>query len=477
MLPSVFGLLLALALPAGSARPVALADTVVPGAGKPHTTRDRHATLEGWDRRVRRAVWDRSRAVGGLYYDRGVLRRWTRQMDHEYDLDLFSILPTPADDAAFYASSKGFRSSAGSITTGSFVVESELRTGAQLVGPLALDLHVVQQEDLSAERAFVELGYRVDLGRGHEVALRHTIASLKLDLDFEVLYAFRTRQLDVELAAGRLDGLNNLVNETLVPSPVHFDTLRVYDATPLWLRGSVSVPVGPARIEAVGGITPTARASVRSQTVDQARFTYDSAFRYGGVLAEVELAGPALVVGATASGSRSESARRTPSDVAEPSDFASRQLQLRGGVFALGAWRAFRAQAWWTRERTSDQQEGSAFAGSTVDKPYDVEERWDWARLRLDWVPGAVRGPTVGGEYAAGLRSFPVEGDREEIQREVLRFFPYGPNRRATLRVGYRFSPRADVTFGLSRDLDGDPFYNDQKRTYDGAYVRLRALW
>ena len=470
MLSSALGLLLALALPAGPAR-TAAADTVRPA---PHT---RHATLDGWDRRVRTAVWDRSHAFGGLYYDRGVLRRWTTQMDHEYDLDLFSILPTPADDAAFYASPNGVRSSAGSITTGSFAVESELATGARLVGPLGLDVRFVQQEDLSAERAFVELGYRVDLGRGHAVALRHSLASLKMDLDVELVYAYRHPRLDVELAAGRLDGLNNLVNETLVPSPVHFDTLRVYDTTPVWLRGSASAPLGPARVEAVGGVTPTARASVRSQTDAASRFSFDSAFRYGGVLAEVELAGPALVVGATASGSRSESARRTPADVAERSDVASRQLQIRGGVFALGAWRAFRGQVWWMRERASDRQGGSAFAGSTVDKPYDVEERWDWTRLRLDWMPGVDRGPTVGAEYAAGLRRFPVEGDQEEVQREVLRFYPYGPNRRATLRVGYRFSPRADVTFGLSRDLDGDPFYRDDKRTYDGAHVRLRALW
>ena len=474
MLSPVLGLLLALALPAGSAQPTARADTVRPA---PPAERARHATLFGWDRRVRTAVWDRSHAVGGLYADRGVLGRWTRQMDHEYDLDLFSILPTPADDAAFYASPRGVRTSAGSITTAHFVVESEVQTGARLAGPLALDLRVVQQEDLSAERALVELGYRVDLGRGHAVALRHSLASLKVDLDVELVYAYRHRRLDVELAAGRLDGLNNLVNATLVPSPVHVDTLRVYETPPVWLRGRVSVPVGPARVEAVGGVTPAARAAVRSQTVEQARFSYESAFRYGGVLAEVELAGPALVVGATASGSRSASARRTPPDVAERSDVASRQLQLRGGVFALGAWRALRGQAWWTRERAADQQGGSAFAGATVDGPYDVEERWTWTRLRLDWVPGAARGPLVGAEVAAGLRRFPVEGDQEEIQREVLRFFPYGPNRRVTLRAGYRFSPRADVVFGASVDLDGDPFLTGQDNTYDGAYVRLRALW
>lgn len=473
MLSLLVGLLAALgplgAGPAGgSAGGPAPPDTVAP---------PRHVTLEGWDRRMRLAAWDRSHAAGGLYYDRGVLRLWTRQMDHEYDLDLFSIKPTLADDAAFYAARAGFRTAAGSITTGSFVIESELRAATPLAGPLGLDVRVVQQEDLSAERAFVELGYHVDLGKGHRLGVRHSFASLKSDLDAEVVYGFRHPRLDAELSVGRLDIVNNLVNVTLVPSPVHFDTLRVYDTTPYWLAGRVSLPLGPARLEAAGGLAPRARADVFSQTDPAARFVYDSAFGYWGALAEVEAWGPALVVGATASQSQSDAARRAPAGARTPSDYAARQTETRGGVFALARWRALRAEAWWTHERRSDRQHGTAFGGSTIDKPYDVEERWDWTRLRLDWAPGRRWGPTLGLEYAAGLRSFPVEGDEQEIEREVLRFYPYGPNRRLTLRAGARFSPRADVTFGASRDLDGDPFYNDKVRAYDGAYVRIRAVW
>ena len=440
------------------------------------TVRPRHVTLEGWDRRTRMAVWDQSHAVGGVFYDRGVLRRWTRQMDHEYDLDHFSVKPTLADDAAFYASERGFRTAAGSITNGSFVIESELQTRETLVGPLGIDVRFVQQEDLSAERAFVELGYHVDLGKGHRLGVRHSFASLKTDLDAELVYQYTHRQLDAELSAGRLDIVNNLINKTLVPDRVHFDTLRVYQTPPTWFAGRVSVPVGPVRFEAVGGLAPESRAEVRSQTVEQARFQFDNAFAYGGGLAEAEVFGPNLVVGAMASGSQSDAARRTPPEVIASSDYSARQVQIRGGVFALAKWRSLRAEVWWMRERASDRQWGSSFAGSTIDKPYDIEERWDWARVRIDWAPGTGLGPTIGAEYAHGLRNYPVEGDLEEIQREVLRFFPYSPNRRVTLRAGFRFSPRTEVVFGLNGDLDRDAFYNDGGRPFDGAHVRIRVV-
>ena len=444
---------------------------------EPDTVRPRYVTLEGWDRRVRLAAWDRSHAVGGLYYDRGVLRRWTREMDHEYDLDNFSIKPTLADDADFYAAENGFRTAAGSITTGSFVVESELTTGVHLIGPLSLDLRFVQQEDLQATRATVQLGYQVDLGKGHQVGLRHSVASLKMDIDAELVYQFAHPKLDAELSVGRLDIANNIINEVLVPSSYHFDTLRVYQTVPYWLAGRLSMPVGPIRFEAVGGLSPESRADVRSQTVEQARFRYDNAFAYWGGLAEAEVLGPNLVVGAMASQSQSDARRRTPPEVIASSNFTTRQTQIRGGVFALAKWKSLRAQAWWMHERVADRQWGSSFAGSTIDKPYGIEETWDWTRLRLDWRPGTRWGPLVGIEYAAGLRDFPVEGDMEEIQREVLRFFPYGPNRRATARLGFRFSPNADVQFGISRDLDDDPFFPDQDRRYDGIHLRIRAVW
>ncbi|MEO0558001.1 MAG: hypothetical protein AAF170_07440 [Bacteroidota bacterium] len=444
---------------------------------EPDTIQRRHVTLEGWDRRVRTAVWDRSHAFGGLYYDRGVLRRWTPEMDHEYDLDNFSIKPTPADDAAFYAGHHGFRTAAGSITTGSFVIESELVTGATLTGPLDLEVRFVQQEDLQATRSGVEVGYHADLGKGHRVGLRHSVTSLKMDIDAELVYEIDRPELDAELSLGRLDIANNIINEVLVPSSYHFDTLRVYQTVPYWIAGRMSMPVGPIRFEAVGGISPESRADVRSQTVEQARFAYHNTFAYWGGLAETEVLRDHLVVGAVASQSQSDAARRTPDDVVARSHYDARQVQLRGGVFALARWRSLRAQAWWMHERASDRQWGSSFEGSTIDREYGIEERWDWTRLRLDWEPGVRWGPLVGIEYAAALRSFPVEGDQEELQREVVRFFPYGPNRRVTARLGFRFSPNADLTFGASRDLDNDPFFPDQNRRYDGIHIRVRALW
>ena len=443
------------------------------------TARVPRVALAGWDRRVRLAAWDRSHSAGGVFADRGVMQRWTRAMDHEYDLDLFSALPTPADDAVFYAAENGFRTSAGSITTGHFAVESELHVSVALAHRVGLGVRLVQQEDLSARRAALELGYSVDVGRGHRVGLRHSLAEYKADLDAEVTYRYAppaAHGATVEATVGRLDIVNNLFTETFVPSVINDDTLRVYAASPYWASGRVSVPVGRVRVEVAGGASPWSRADVHSQSDARVRFGYDSRFAFGGVLAEVTVS-DALVAGAIATGTRSEASRRTPAGVVAQSDYAARQAERRVGVFALGRWRSLRGEAWAAQEWRSDRQAGTAFAGASIDTAYAVAERWTWLRARADWRPGARRGALLGAELVAGLRAFPVVGDREEIQREVLAFYPYGPNWRLTLRAGYRVSPDAEVVVGAALDLDRDPFLAGLDRRYDGAHVRLRATW
>ena len=442
------------------------------------TARVRYATLEGWDRRVRLAAWDRSHAAGGIYTDRGAMQRWTRAMDHEYDLDLFTTLPTPADDAAFYAAPNGVRTSAGSITTGHFATETELQVAVPLTRRLRLGARFVQQEDLSARRGAVELSYLVDVGRGHRLGARHSLGEFKSDLDAELVYRYAGR-VTGEATVGRLDVANNFIYATLVPSSYHDDTLRVYEAAPYWATGRVSVPLGRVRVEATGGASPRSRAAVRSQTVPEAQFHYDSRFAYGGALVEAEIAEGrtgGLVVGALASGLRTGTARRTPPGIAAVAGYAAWQSEARLGVFALGRWRTFHAEAWWARERRTDRQDGQAFAGAALNSAYSIDERWTWVRLRADWQPGRRRGPTLGAEFAQSLRSFPAPGDRQEV-RQVLAFGPYGPSRRVTARAGWRFSPAAEVVVGASADLDLDLFLERTDRRYDSAHVRFRATW
>lgn len=438
-------------------------------------------TLRGWDRRVRTAVQDPTHSNGGRYSDRGPLRRWTPDMDHEYDLDLFVIRPTLADDAAFYATENGIRSSAGSITTGHFAIESEARVAPRVADLFQLVARIVQQEDLSARRAAVELGYFADLGKGQSVGVRHTFAEFKSDLDAEVVWRGYGRSgWEGEASFGLLDAANNLINDGLVPDPVHDDTLRVYRSPPLWLSGRASVPVGDVRVEALGGLAPHRVADVRLQSEPTDAFTLGEAWAHGGVLVEAVVARGdrrSLVVGGLARGTRSVFERENVADLPDTTRYSTRQVTWEVGAFALGRWRSLAGQAWLAREGVADRQAGVGFRGSAIGGPFDVAERWTWLRLRTDWAPGMRSGPTVGMELAADLRSFPNPDDQAELEREVMRFYPYGPNSRATVRLGWRFSPHADIVFGGSRDLDGDPFYTQPRGRYDGAYVRLRATW
>ena len=453
-----------------------------PGAAVP-AVRDTvpRASLEGWDRRVRTAVWDRTHTIGGRYQDRGPLRRWTPDMDHEYDLDLFVIRPSPADDAAFYASEGGARSSAGSVSTGHFAIESEVRAAPRVGGPFLLEARLVAQEDLSARRAAAEFGYFADLGRGQRVGVRHSFAEFKSDLDAELVWrGSGARGWRAEASVGLLDAVNNLINDGLVPDPVHDDTVRVYRSRPLWLAGRGSVPLGPVRVEAVGGLAPRRTADVRLQSDPVDRFEVSQSWAHGGLLAETvltETPSRSLVIGALARGTRAGWGRASADGAPDTSRYTARQTTWELGAFALARWRSARGEVWLGREGVADRQSGEAFAGSVLSGPFDVSERWTWARLRADWAPGLTSGPTLGGELTAGLRSFPDPEDEAELEREILRFFPYGPNRRATARLGWRLSPRADFVFGLSVDLDGDPFYTEPRGRYDGAYVRFRANW
>lgn len=57
----------------------------------------------------RRRLRDRWHAYDGLFFDRGVLRRLTPAMDHEYDMDLLMYGFTADEDAAWYASDHAVR--------------------------------------------------------------------------------------------------------------------------------------------------------------------------------------------------------------------------------------------------------------------------------------------------------------------------------------------------------------------------------
>lgn len=438
-------------------------------------------TLRGWHERVQRALWNQSGGFGGTYYDRGLLRRNTYPMDHEYRLDVYAIRPSLAEETRFIEAENGFRTSGGSIDYGRLAVESELKAAVDVTESFGLEVKVVQQEDQSAKRLFLVPAYTWAINDKHLVGLRHSIQSFKQDIDAEAFYRYRNPKqgIQAELSLARLDVFNELINDVLVPDPVHIDTVRVFEQAPWAVSGHVKAPIwGPFLGEIVGGVQRRSVARTYLQSDSSDAFEFTSTFRYLGMLLEAEVLPGHLNVGGELRGTRSSVSRHAEQNSPNPSDYAASQSSFLMGLFANGRWRNFSGEGQLAREVYEDAQWGRAFGGSIVDGPYRVGERWTWIKLRADAHLHKNRlGPYAGIEYNAGFRSFKEEDDEEEIQDSgVVRFRARGPNHRIALRLGYRISDRADVVLGVNYDVDGDSFLPGVRR-FDGVWSRILVTW
>ncbi len=434
-----------------------------------------HVTLEGWVHDLRVAAWDRSGAVGGMYFDRGVFRYRTPRMDHEYGLDKFTVGFTLAEDADFYAYRNGFRSRAVSVTTSDFAALTQLHVTTPLGEFIDLRIDAELQDDFEARRLALRLGYEVEVVEGHRVGFAHSLARAKPDMDFGLYYRYQgAHGLVAEAEVAALDGLNNMI-DGLTASPFNRDTLRNYSTAPYMFTARIASRIVPRfRGEVALGVQSRSVANVRSLSHDSLRFTYEDAFRYAGFLVEGDAWPGHLTTGAVAQFTSSTTTRRADPDALNPADYTTRQPYSRLGAFALGRWGRMHAEAWLYYDHYTDEQEGTLFGGASIDGPYLFEETRTWLRAEVGAVTGVGLGATI--SYLADLRSFPKG---EGLDDRYLAFIPHRPNHRLTLKLSYHFSDRAVFDGGASLDLDNDHFFPDptSRSRYDGIYLRLRANW
>ncbi len=432
-------------------------------------------TLKGWVHDLRVAAWDRAGSAGGRYFDRGVFHYRTPRMDHEYDLDMFTVGFTMAEDAAFYAFDNGFRSRAISVTTSDFATQTQIHATTALSERIALRIDSDLQDDLQARRLALRLGYEMEVAEGHTVGLTHSLARAKADMDMGGYYRFENGKhwaAEVEVIA--LDGLNNIIGG-LTASPFNRDTLRHYTDAPFMLSSRVSVPVLPRiRGEAAFGVQPRAKANIRSLNHDSLRFNFEDAFSYAGLLLEVEAWPGHITSGAVAKFTSSTSTRTADADARRPANYVTRQAYSRLGAFALGNWGKLHAETFVYFDHYADEQEGELFGGATVDGSYLFEEQRTWIRAKI----GAMTpiGVDASLAYQADLRTYP-EG--EGLGDRYYAFIPHRPNHRLTLSFSLPFSQNAVLDGGTTFDLDNDHFFPDPRSRshYDGTYLRLRANW
>lgn len=439
------------------------------------------ATLHGWKEEVRLALLDQRHAYGGLYYDRGAMRRLTPDMDHEYGLDITTAGFTLADDAAWYRSASGFRSYAGSIDKSRFATKSHFRQRVDLANRHTFLLEGIQQEDLRVQRAWVEIGYAYRIAPGHQIGVSQTAGSYKPDLDLTLSYAMGGRErgrLLVELTS--LDVFNDLIFETIGADPALEDTVRRYQSPPLLVALEVETPRlrgawRGLRGEMMLGWQPEVEARVASQRSESDPFRWRSAFRYAGMLAEYQY-GP-VTAGASYRHIYSLAGRAPDSVERSASGYVSEQAQHALTLYLLGAWRAWKTELWAARAFHRDEQSGTNFEQARLPAAFRFDER-TWAlRARASRIP-LDSGFRYGVGFALQDRSY----DGFDALAPLLRFeneqMQAPRNSRFTLRAGYQFRPGAHLIFGANLDLDGDSFYSDRGLTrYDGAFGRLTLTW
>ncbi len=432
----------------------------------------RTATLEGWQYDTRRYILDRKHSYGGLFYDRGLFRRLTPQMDHEYELDVFSYDFTLQEDAQWYDEDHGFRSALGSIDVSHFAVFSHVRSRVALESH-QFYLTAFQQEDLRAQRLFVQLGYSYGLGAGHRIGARQTLARYKPDLDFTAFYAYKhpawgSLQFDVTI----LDVFNDFIFEGLGVDPVHEDTTRSYGRRPFppGVRIQTATWRG-LRGEVYAGRQTESRALVSSQAHHDRHFYWTNRAAYTGIL--LEYIHSLFTAGITYRSTSGASGRRAPPASAFTSDYKSAQSTGSLTTYLLGGWRQLRAEAWLTWARYHDIQEGDDFDQALLPQAFNYSEDRLLARLRVRYIP-AHAGPLATLAYIGHFRSFPTGKPLDPY----LRFLQNETNHRLSLQLGYQFRPGIYGVVGANYDIDGDPFYSDRPLTrYDGGVARFVIMW
>ena len=432
------------------------------------------ASLVGWRDRLHLALRDQRHAFGGLFFDRGRLRKLVPEMDHEYDLDLMTFTYTLQEDAAWYQAPHGFRTYMGSISTSRFATQNHFRATVPIGGRHTVRLSGVQQEDLQALRFFVEFGYDYRLSTRQRLGFTETIAAYKPDLDFSLFYQHGdVREGLVRAEVFLLDIVNNFIFDGLGVDPVLEDTTRSYRRKPrLFTLYLTSPPLGHFRAELATGLQPQARTRVASQAAPDSSFRFYDAAGYAGGL--MEYAFPAVTLGLVYRYTQTSAARRPDPGSALTSDYSSTQRAREATLYILAnVWRV-RGEAWLGREIYTDRQQGTDFSQASIPAPLAFKEQRRTVHLRLRYVPAAA-GLLAGLSYLDLGRRFP--SDYEPIRR-YLRFAPQSPSRRLSVHVGYQFTPRASIVFGGNVDVDGDAFYGDRGLTYyDGGFCQISIVW
>lgn len=402
-------------------------------------------------------------------------------MDHEYHIDLRTAGFDIWRDDGWHREANGLRSYAGSIDRSAFATMTDIRHRERLGARQAFTISARQQDDLSARRLFLELGYDVNLTGRHILGVRHTGGGFKPDLDAGLHYRADLRTAGfANLSVTFLDYANNFIYDVLGTDPVLDDTTRSYRRIPLLLEGRWRSPSSvPFEVEVAAGLMPPAHANVERQQEPSFQMATRHAMRYAAAVVGYRTGGFDVRM----SHRFSEEARSftSPPESSAGRDYDARQTMSWTSLSAAGTWpfqrsHDLRASLSVHRSTYLDKQHGTDFIGARITEAFRLDERRWETTSRLDIIP-IRNGLRAGAAFLTDARDY-REG-MDVFERHFIMFRQWSPNQRVSMHVGYQVRPGAFIEVGATVDIDGDDFYTDGRGVtrFDGGFGRLQVTW
>ncbi len=417
---------------------------------------------------------DRRHSNGGLFFDRGVFRRLTKDMDHEYDIDVVANGFSLTDDHTFFGGNVGFRNYMVSISKSRFASQNYFRAETDLGSRSHVGfVDASFREDLRVSGAHFKFGYGYRLDETTTVGAFQTVASYKPDLDFGVFAKYKLRGLGI--ISGRitlLDAANNFIFDKIGVDPVLEDTIRIYQTKPRLIDLSFeSSPANPVRLQLLAGIQTQSDATIHLQSTDSVRFQIRDKSMFVGFLAESSyrfLTGTVYLTGR-----RSNYSRESLGTSLLKANYSTAQNNINATVTVAAMADEYFGRISLSREYYGDEQNGSVFEGSTISAPMDYRERNWFVNALVERAPD--RGLRAGVRYFSSVRNI----TDAETMRRYLRFLQSRSNSRISLHMGYSFSSSMYFVTGAAYDVDGDSFYTDGRglTRFDGGFFRFTISW
>ncbi len=432
--------------------------------GQADSTEVLGATLRGWEDNARLTILDRGGSFHGRTSDRGILQRFTEQLEDEYSLDLISFGFSLSEDYEWYRRREGFRWSGGSINHRFLVQDAEAAGNFALGEAWNFGVLFNLQNTLQADRQAVRVGFGHSWAGGRANAFVISLLTAdKPEIDLEVGFKWKAQPGELTVAFGALDLFSDLIYQDLGVTAAQAQEVLDYTAHPYTLRVALELPFARhLRTEVFGLVMSPTEVTVVQQSGDPDGFEQEERYAYAGGLLEWS-GSPASAFGLLGTWVRARLGR-TPVEGGDPVhafDLTEENTQLR--AYGIQRFGRFLAEAWiahiW---RLEDRLRPD----TTVAASIDYEDRTWAGRVTMTYRARSGFRAEMGVDF--------VERDVVGLDRLPGQFL--GRNHsRLRLDVGWRFGRNALFVVGTNLDLDGDR--GTATGAFDGAHGRFQVYW